>query len=290
MAIASTSPRVEGNLKLVFSYDQDVQQTRLTQSKQQPPLRVIRPFLLPGGGTLLHLHNVSGGVLGGDRLQLAVEAGPGSSVQLTTTSATRVYRSRPEAIPARQETTVYVGEGALLEYLPDALIPFAGARYQQETHIELARDAGLFWWEVIAPGRTARGEIFAYELLSLNIEVTALGRPVLIERMRLEPAQRPHASLARMGPYTYMASFFLCRVGLPPSRWNELERSLNEIAQRLSRPGEILWGVSTLVAHGLVVRMLSTQGREIQAGLYAFWNAAKTELYRQKAIPPRKIY
>src|SRR5689334_6011966 len=76
--------RVEGTLELTFGYDPRVQQTRLVQSKQQAPLRVIRPFSLPGGGALLHLHNVSGGVLGGDRLRLNVEVGAGASVQLTS--------------------------------------------------------------------------------------------------------------------------------------------------------------------------------------------------------------
>jgi urease accessory protein len=283
-------PRVEGLLQLSFTYDQRLQQTRLLQNKQQPPLKVIRTFPLPLGGALLHLHNVSGGVLGGDQLRLDAEIGPRAVVQLTSTSATRIYRSRPEAIPARQDTTISIGESGLLEYLPDALIPFAGARYRQQTRIELAEDAGLFWWEIIAPGRAARNEIFAYETLVLNTELRAQGKPLLIERMNLEPAQRPQTSQVRMGPYTHMGSFYICRVGLSPVRWNELERTLQQLALQLSEPGTTLWGVSTLVAHGLVVRALSMQGRAIQTGLYAFWTQAKQALYGQQAIPPRKVY
>lgn len=282
--------RFEGNLELTFSYDQHARQTRLARSRQQAPLRVIRPFPLPGGAALLHLHNVSGGVLGGDRLRLNIEVGPEASVQLTSVGATRVYRSRPASPPALQEISVRVDRGGLLEYLPDTLIPFAGARYQQYTTIELVEDAGLFWWEIIAPGRTARGELFAYELLSLGTELRTPDRPLLIERMKIEPAQRPSASPARMGPYTYMSSFYICRPGLPATRWNTLERTLQELAQQLSQPGETLWGVSTLVADGLVVRALSTQGRALQTGLHTFWERAKMDLYGQKALLPRKIY
>jgi hypothetical protein len=48
--------------------------------------------------------------------------------------------------------------------------------------------------------------------------------------------------------------------------------------------------VSTLVAHGLAIRAVSKQGRDIAHGLQAFWHAAKIALYGQPAIPPRKIY
>src|SRR5205823_10690851 len=118
--------RVWGQLHLGFVYDHAMRQTRLAICEQQPPLKVIRAFPLDEGGALVHLHNLSGGVLGGDQLALSVEVGPGAYVQLTSTSATRVYRSRPEMLPAFQENTVLVQKGALLEYLPDPLIPFAG--------------------------------------------------------------------------------------------------------------------------------------------------------------------
>src|SRR2546423_14646341 len=92
---------VQGRLNLGFTYDQQQQRTRLTTHNQQPPLQIIRAFPLASGGTLLHLHNLSGGVLGGDQLTLNVEAGPTTHVQLTSTSATRLYRSRAQLLPAQ---------------------------------------------------------------------------------------------------------------------------------------------------------------------------------------------
>lgn len=43
--------------------------------RQDPPLKVVRAFALDQGrsGALVHLNNVSGGVLAGDRLVLDVE-------------------------------------------------------------------------------------------------------------------------------------------------------------------------------------------------------------------------
>ncbi len=251
---------------------------------------MVRAFPLDDGGALVHLHNLSGGVLGGDRLRLAVEVGPGAGAQLTSTGATRVYRSRREAPVAFQIQEFLVGENGLLEYVPDPLIPFAGSRYRQETRIEMGDGAGLFWWETVAPGREARDELFAYELFELKLDLAAAGKPLAVERIRLEPSLRPLRSPVRLGPYRYFSSLYACRVGVEAVRWRALEQRLGELAAQLTRPGEALWGVSTLPDHGLVIRALSVGGRDIAKGLPAFWQAAKLELYGRPAVPPRKTY
>lgn len=288
--IAASLAEVNGQLQLRFTYDRSRRITSLSGCAQIPPLRVVHTFPLPHGGTLLHLHNLSGGVLGGDQFRIDVELEPGARVQLTTTGATRLYRSRQGVPHARQDTYVRVQAGGLLEYVPDELIPFAGSRYLQSTRIELAEDAGLFWWETLAPGRLARGECFAYELLQLSMDVTACGLPIACERFRLQPQCAALSSPARLGMYPYHSSFLICRVGLPAARWVQLEQELTELALELTEPDRIIWGVSTLVAHGLLVRAASRKGYDIMPGLLAFWQAAKQALYSSDAIPPRKLY
>lgn len=258
--------------------------------EQKPPLKVIRAFPLPEGGALVHLHNISGGVLGGDSLALNVEVAPGAYAQLTSTSATRLYRSSPQAPTSLQTTEVRIQERGLLEYLPDPLIPFAGARYRQQTRIELAEGAGIFWWETVAPGRTARGEVFDYDLVDISLAISTQNRPLALEHTKLEPKKRPVNALARLGIYRYFSSFYICKVGIDPARWLKLESQLSDLAHQLSTAGEVCWGVSTLVAHGLVVKALSCRSTELPAGLLAFWRAARLALYGREALPPRKMY
>jgi urease accessory protein len=281
--------RVAASLRLDFERDERTGRTVLAESHQEPPLRVVRAFTLEDGAAMVHLHNVSGGVLGGDRLGLAVRVGAEACAQITTTGATRIYRAREDTPTAAQWNEVAVGENALLEYLPDALIPFAGARFSQRTAIRLAEGAGLFWWEILAPGREARGEIFEYVSVELKSDLVAAGRPIAAERVRLEPRNRAVASLARLGPYRTWATFYICRVGLESVAWLEAERDLREIGERLSRAGEALWGISTLTAHGLVVRCVARRGREVLPGLQEIWRAAKLRLYGRDAVPPRKV-
>ncbi|HZT28582.1 MAG TPA: urease accessory protein UreD [Bryobacteraceae bacterium] len=280
---------LEGRLHLAFDHLPLENRTTVAVRAQQPPLKVVRAFPLADGAALVHLHNLSGGILGGDSLHLRIEVGCGAQAQVTSTGATRLYRSRPGDGEANQTAAVAVAEDGLLEYLPDPLIPFAGSRYRQQTRIDLARGAGLFWWEIVAPGREARGECFSYEWLHLCFDLWAESRPLALERVRLTPALDPPASWARLGPYQYFASFYICRVGLPQARWGTLEEQLSEHAAALTRLPDVLWAVSVLPEHGLAVRALARRGRLILPGLTALWNAAKYELYGREAIPPRKV-
>jgi urease accessory protein len=280
---------VRAALRLKFELDGVSGRTILTENMQQPPLQVVRAFQQEDGAALVHLHNLSGGVLGGDQLSLGVEVGRSARAQLTTTGATRIYRRRTELPGAAQRNQLNVADGGLLEYLPDEVIPFAGARFFQESSVSLGADAGFFGWEIVAPGRAARREIFEYDSLEMRTKIFAQSRLIAADNICLRPASAAISSLARLGPYHYWATFYICRVGVEEQRWRDLETRLSEVSQRLTRSGAMRWGVSTLVADGLVVRGASIQGREILPGLREMWRVAKSYLYGREAILPRKV-
>src|SRR5258708_3571882 len=242
-------PRVDGRLSLDFEVAPSARSTVLTVREARPPLKVIRAFEVDDGAALVHLHNVSGGVLGGDRLSISVRVGPQARVQLTTTSATRLYKSRADSPGSTQTMDISIGEDGVLELLPDPLIPFARSSYTQRTRIDLADGAGLFCWETVAPGREARGELVAYDLLALDTAIWACGKPIALEHARLEPRRRHLESPARLGVYRYFSTFYICRANLAASHWVTLESELMALAESMNQPGEILWGVSALAAH-----------------------------------------
>jgi urease accessory protein len=281
--------RVAASLLLDFERDTVTGQTVLATSHQEPPLKVVRAFAVEDGAALVHLHNVSGGLLGGDRLELAVNVGACARVQITTTGATRIYRPRADARPASQSNEIIVGENGLLEYLPDAVIPFAGARFSQRTSIRLHPGAGLFWWEILAPGREAAGELFQYEDVEFRTDVMAGGRLIAAERVRLQPKARGMASVARLGVYRTWATFYICRVGVGPADWLEIEKELRGVLALFSAREDVLWGISTLTAHGLAVRCAAKRGRDVLPGLQEVWRVAKRSLYGQTAVMPRKV-
>jgi len=258
---------------------------RFRVARQDPPWKVVRAF-----GSLVHLNNVSGGVLAGDRLALDVEVQAGAAAQITTTGATRLYRHRAGAADSEQQARFSVGDAALLEYLPDPVIPYAGSRHVQRTEIRLGRGSTLFWWEILAPGRLAAGERFAFERLRVQTEVYAGSQPVLREDYLLEPKQKQLSAMARMFEYSHTASLCAVQEGRPPAFWRSLEDRLNEIAQARTKHGTAVWGASMLASDGVVVRGLSMSACFIHETLIEFWRTARVSITGQDAVPPRKIY
>jgi urease accessory protein len=281
-------PRLEASLTLDFARDELAGHTVLAASRQEPPLKVVRAFAVQDGAALAHLHNVSGGLLGGDRLALRVNVGAGARVQLTTTGATRIYRPRREALPATQSNEFTLHEDALLEYVPDAIIPYAGACFSQTTAIHLAPGAGIFWWEILAPGREARGESFAYDSVEMKADIGTRGQAIASERVRIVPRKRSTRSFGRLGPYRTWATFCIAQVGRSAAEWLALEHELCKQALPLTQHGETLWAVSALPAHGVMVRCVAVHGRHVLPGLQALWQMAKRRLYCCDAVPPRK--
>jgi urease accessory protein len=281
--------RVKASLQLDFQRDPVSGHTVLRACRQEAPLRVVRAFALEDGAALVHLHNISGGLLGGDHLEFRIDVGPDAAVQLTSTGATRVYRALDHDDDTVQVNKISVSENALLEYLPDPLIPFSGARFSQSTSIDLADGAGLFWWDLVAPGREAHNELFGYHKIELSTKVHAMGKWIAAERMCVEPGKRAPTSPGRMGTFRYWTTFYICRVGVTNKIWLEAEEHLRCVAAGLSQQFS-LWGVSTLPAHGLVVRGLTLHGRDAIAGVRLMWKGAKKCLFGKEAILPRKIY
>ena len=63
------------NAHLALRFEASDGGTQLRVDTQEPPWKVVRAFKQAGGGALVHLHNLSGGVLAGDCLSLQVDVG-----------------------------------------------------------------------------------------------------------------------------------------------------------------------------------------------------------------------
>ena len=165
--IGLDAPRVDRDAPL-HQLSLRFEKNRLSVDRQDPPWKVVRAFHAPGGSTLVHLHNVSGGVLAGDRLALDVEVEAGAAAQITTTGATRLYRHRAGAGDSEQRTTISVGRSParVLAGSSDPLRRLASCAAHR--HSAGDKGASLFWWEILAPGRQAAGERFAFERLRME--------------------------------------------------------------------------------------------------------------------------
>jgi urease accessory protein len=184
------SPRARGvtsggwtaelNLELALRADC----TRVTKVSHVGPLRIQRPFYPEADGTshLIILHP-PGGVVGGDELKLSSVLHEGAHGLVTTPAATKIYRTLGPSSQLRQE--FLVGPGALLEWLPQETIAFAGAKADIRTKVRLAAGAKFIGWELLCLGRPAAGETFERGRLVQRLELWQGDRPLYLDRLDL---------------------------------------------------------------------------------------------------------
>jgi urease accessory protein len=128
--------------------------------------------------------NTAGGIAGGDRFDIDIEAGEGTRLTLTTAAAEKVYRAVGK--PAELNIALKVAAGAHLAWLPQETILFDRTRIARRIDIELAGSASLLLCEIVVFGRTAMGETMQQGEFIDRWRVRRDGRLVLAENVRLD--------------------------------------------------------------------------------------------------------
>ncbi len=259
--------------ELVLDYVRQGDRTVLTHSRCCSPWHFSPPIQLDDSAcTYTPLLNPSGGLVGGDRLSVRATLGPDARVLFSTPSANRVYRSLGET--AVQTIELTVGPGAILEWIPDVTIPFAGSRFRQAVHMTLAPGATVLLWDAIASGRIARGERWAFTSLENEIRiVTASGQSVL-ERYALAPSAH---GVGWAAAWDYVGSLYLIGDGVDAARWKQLDAQLATILE--ARPGVVLGGVSEPAVPGLAVKLVAKSAPDLNETLDELWQAIRLTLW-----------
>jgi urease accessory protein len=264
-ATLSTPRPTEGVLSVLLQARDG--RTVLRECYAQAPLQLFRPVYPDDTGTAyLYVLNPCGGIVGGDTYRLTVTVGAGARGYLTTQAATLLYAAPTR--PARQHITLTLERDAVLSFMPAQTIPFAHAAFHQDIVVRLGPGATVILGEILAPGRLARGEAFAYDTYTARLRVEdAHGDVLLLDHTRLHPQRQDCSSLGLFeGSYTYLGTLYALRQGTAcdPALAQRLHAHLAD------RPG--LLGSTTLLAcGGLAVRLLAKDHTAAREALHAVW-------------------
>ncbi|HKC60663.1 MAG TPA: urease accessory protein UreD [Myxococcales bacterium] len=211
--------RTEGDTPARLSFRRAGPRTVVEAAFATSPLRVLTPRN-HGRAAWAYTSTLGGGMVDGDAVRLRLEVGPGAAAVLATQGQNRVYRS---IRGCRSELAAEVGEGGFLALLPDPTVCFAGARYQQKTELRLAPAAAAVAVDVLASGRSARGERWAFSEYRGELSLQSVDRLLLRERLLLDPA---HGALAeRLGRFDAICTVLLAGDSLRAER-DELARRI----------------------------------------------------------------
>jgi len=168
------------SLELEFAARED--RTYLARRAHVGPLVVQRPFYPEGGVCHAYVVHPPGGIVGADRLELAVRAQPGSHALLTTPAATKFYGNGGRLALQSQVLTL---DRATLEWLPQETILFPQASVRTATRVRLCKASRFIGWEVVCYGRPASGLNYTEGEVAQDFELWLDGAPLLIDRLRL---------------------------------------------------------------------------------------------------------
>ena len=137
------------------------------------PLRILQS-LYPEGDSICHnvLVHPPGGLVGGDRLDMAVTVGQNAHGLVTTPGATRFYRS--EGALAVQSLSAKLEEGARLEWLPLEALAYSGCLATNQAIFDLAPSAEMITWDITALGLPAAQQPFEKGSFSQHLEIPGI--------------------------------------------------------------------------------------------------------------------
>ena len=269
---------------LSYEFEREGLRTVLTRSSCTSPWHHFPPSYLDDSGcAFTWLVNPSGGLVAGDHLSVEAQLHAETHVFMTSPSANRVYRSLSEL--ALQEIRLSVGADARLEWVPEITIPFAGSRFRQSIHVDLAPGATVVLWDAMASGRVARHERWAFATFENEIFIQTSRGKSLIERFCVAPDQLSE-SIGLVGSWDYVASLFIIGDAVEPEVWKRLDEVLATILEQ--RPGLVLGAVSTPALSGLVVKLVARSAPDLTAVQEAMWTAIRKELWGLPAPNLRK--
>jgi urease accessory protein len=277
-AVAAPS-RVGRDGRLSLRFERREAATVLTRCRYTLPLQVLAPVDLADSATVVSVLNPTGGLVGGDRLALDIDVGPGAHACLTTPSATRVYRTR--GAPAEQHVGLRVGAGATLEWVPDHTIPHAGSALCQRIEVHLDSAARLILVDVFAAGRIARGEAWQFARLESAVSVRDPDGWLLRDRFVLAG----ECAWARLG-YTESYPYFGSVLVAGESDWVALRRVVDALLA--NHPG--VSGAAGLLARGgLMIRLLAASAPALLGAVDALWTLARARVLGLPPLALRKL-
>jgi urease accessory protein len=163
------------------------------------PLRLLTPRN-HGRAAWIYTSSFGGGLVDGDRVELAIDVHSGASAYLSTQASTKVYRS---ARGTTTEMRARVATNGSLVVMPDPVVCFAQARYTQVQRFDISARSRLVVVDWLSSGRAASGERWQFDEYVSRLQVLVDGRPVVHDALALRVEDGPLE--ARLGRFDVLA-------------------------------------------------------------------------------------
>ncbi|HEV7716907.1 MAG TPA: urease accessory protein UreD [Steroidobacteraceae bacterium] len=260
----------EASLDLEFAAQGST--TRLVRRAHMGPLVVQRPFYPEGDVCHVYVVHPPGGVVGGDRLAMRVQAREGSHALITTPAATKFYRSDGRVACQSQHIAA---ESARVEWLPQETILFPDAHANIKTRVELSGQSRFIGWEMVCYGRPASALVFAGGRAVQDFELWVNEMPIVLDHLRLDGASEVMQARFGLAGHPVLGTLF----AFPA------DDALLEAARSVAMEG--VTTACTRVDGALVCRAVSAQADAVRRLFVGIWSKIRPSVMGRAAVPPR---
>jgi urease accessory protein len=269
----ASAQRWEAQLNVRFGVHDG--RTIVREREHRGPLQVQRAFY-PEGPELCHLYllHPPGGLVAGDQLTVSLDVDREGRALVTTPAATKVYRGdqRPP-VSVRQQ--LRVGAGGALEWFPQETIVFRGGRVELDTRVDLEAGAAFLGWELVCLGRPAANEAFTDGSCRQRFELWREGRPLCLERARLDGGTPVLRARWGLGGAPVSATLLATPVAGPLDAIRALPADAADLTS------------ATLLDDVLVCRYLGASAERARRHFARVWELVRPPLMGRPSHPPR---
>mgnify|MGYP002279559471 CR=1 FL=1 len=255
--------------------------TRLADLYQHDPVRILFPATPLAEPIQAAIVTTSGGLVGGDVIEIEACVGDGARALIMPQAAEKVYRS--DAGCVRIDVHLKVGDGGWLEWLPQETIVFDAARLRRLTTVEFTGGGRFLAGEILAFGRRASGETISRGLIRDAWEVRRDGRLIWADAIHMEGDIG--GILDHPAAFDGAAAQAIAVYGGP-----DAENLLKTARALLAKPPPGVRAAAGLVNGLLVGRWLAEDGLRLRESFASFWAALRARAAGLARRLPRLWY
>jgi len=245
---------------------------------QRQPIRILCPAQPADEPPLAAVITTSGGLVGGDRIDVIARVGEGASAVVIAQAAEKIYRSTGADCQIRVDLTAEAD--SWLEWLPQETILFDQSRLRRRTVLNVAPTATALAGEMLVFGRLASGEVFRHGLLRDAWEIRRDGRLIWADALQLDGniVGQLDNPAAFDGARAMATAVVVCD---DPGRFLELARDITE-----SDDGD-LRQAATVVNGVLLLRWMGPDAQAVRHAFGQGWSILRQEIGGYTARLPR---
>ena len=231
-----------------------------------------------------YLIAMGGGLTEGEKYMIKIKLDPNSRVILSTQAPTYIYKCDNNETTA-QYTNIELGKNSVLEYIPDDIIPYRNAKYEQDNTVHMAKGSTLLYTDGVTAGWSPDSKLFQYTYVHMRSHIYYDDKLVYNDNLILDPNIY---NLADLGLFESSENY----TSLVAVDERIDEDFVHKVQQYMQDTLQMNMGVSKLEGPAMVMRVLGPDlNHNREAIMYCvnylrkeLLNSPKLELHKDASI------